>query len=164
MMRALVLASMIALPAAAQDTFADARSLAPEVAERMAAAARQACRDAGFQVGVTVVDRGGAPQVFLGDRFAGLHVYDTSRRKAWTAVSFRMATSDLATATQPGEIAFGIRQLDGPLALGGGLPVMAGDGSLVAGIGVSGAPSPTEDEVCAQAGIDEVAMDIAFGE
>lgn len=161
-MRALLLACFLAAPAAAQDVFVDARVLAPEFAERMAAVARQACRDRGYQVGVTVVDRAGVPQVFLGDRFAGLHVFETSRRKAWTAVSFRISTADLAATTQPGQPAFGIRQLDGPLALGGGLPVEAGDGTLVAGIGVSGAPSPDEDEVCAQAGIDAIAVDIAF--
>jgi uncharacterized protein GlcG (DUF336 family) len=160
--RSLALTALVTLPAVAQDAFVDVRVLAPEVAERMAAAARAACRDAGYQVGVTVVDRSGVPQVFLGDRYAGLHVYETSRRKAWTAVSFRMATSDLADATQPGAASFGIRQLGEPLALGGGLPVEAGDGTLVAGIGVSGAPSPEADEVCAQAGIDEVAMDISF--
>ncbi len=162
MIRAAAIATLLAAPAAAQDVFVDSRVLAPEIVERMAAAARQACRDAGYQVGVTVVDRSGVPQVFLGDRFAGLHVFETSHRKAWTAVSFRMATSDLATATAPGEPSFGIRQLAEPLALGGGLPVESGDGALVAGIGVSGAPSPEADEVCAQAGIDEIEMDIAF--
>lgn len=161
-MRALLLACTLALPAAAQDAFVDARNLTPELAERMAAAARADCRDRGYQVGVTVVDRAGVPQVFLGDRYAGLHVFETSRRKAWTAVSFRMATSDLADATQPDTASFGIRQLGEVLALGGGLPVEAGDGTLVAGIGVSGAPSPDEDEVCARAGIAEIEMDIAF--
>jgi uncharacterized protein GlcG (DUF336 family) len=162
MIRILAAAALLATPAVAQDVFVEGRSLAPEVAERMAQAARTACREAGYQVGVTVVDRAGVPQVFLGDRFAGPHVFETSRRKAWTAVSFRMSTGDLATATAPDGDAFGIRQLDEPLALGGGLPVEAGDGTLVAGIGVSGAPSPDADEVCAQAGIDEIAMDIAF--
>jgi uncharacterized protein GlcG (DUF336 family) len=162
MIRTAALACLLALPAAAQDAFVDARTLTPELAERMAFAARDACRAAGYQVGVTVVDRGGHPQVFLSDRYAGLQVYETSRRKAWTAVSFRMSTADLAAATQPGQPGFGIRQLDGPLALAGGLPVMAGDGALVAGIGVSGAPSPDADEVCARAGIDAIEMDIAF--
>jgi uncharacterized protein GlcG (DUF336 family) len=162
MMRGLALAMMVAVPAAGQEAFVESLALVPELAERMAAAARAACRAQGFQVGVTVVDRAGVPQVFLGDRYAGLHVYETSRRKAWTAVSFRMATSALAAATQPGEPAFGIRQLEAPLALGGGLPVEAGDGSLVGAIGVSGAPSPEADEVCAQAGIDDISMEIAF--
>ena len=161
-MRSLILACLMATPAIAQDAFVESRTLTPELAARMAEAARQSCRDAGYQVGVTVVDRSGVPQVFLSDRYAGLHVYDSSRRKAWTAAGFRMSTAELATATEPGAEASGIRQLDAPLALGGGLPVMAGDGDLVAAIGVSGAPSPSADEVCAQAGIDAIEMDIAF--
>jgi uncharacterized protein GlcG (DUF336 family) len=40
--------------------------------------------------------------------------------------------------------------------------IVAGDGDVVAGIGVSGAPSPALDDVCAEAGIAEIEMDIAF--
>ena len=119
------------------------------------------CREQGYQVGVTVVDRFGVPQVFLRDRFAGPHTLETSRRKAWTAVSFRTPTTDLSDVTQPGEDAYGIRQLSEALALGGGLSVDAA-GSTVAGIGISGAPTPEADEACAQAGIDAIAADIAF--
>lgn len=151
----------LALPAAAQDTFVEFKVLTPEYARRMAEAAMQHCREQGYQVGVTVVDRGGVPQVFLRDRFAGAHTVETSFRKAWTAVSFRTDTSDLAAQTQPGEPTFGIRQLSEALALGGGLMVGAA-GTLVAGIGVSGAPSPELDDECARAGIDEIAADIAF--
>ena len=39
---------------------------------------------------------------------------------------------------------------------------MDGDGSLVAGIGISGAPGPDEDEACALAGIAAVEDEIAF--
>ena len=53
--------------------------LKPELALKMAEAAMVACRDAGYQVGVTVVDRFGIPQVFLRDRFAGAHVIWISR-------------------------------------------------------------------------------------
>ena len=151
----------LTLPAAAQDAFVEFKVLTPETALRMAQAAMAHCREQGYQVGVTVVDRGGTPQVYLRDRYAGAHTAETSYRKAWTAVSFRSDTSDLAAATQPGEPAYGIRQLSEALALGGGLMVDAA-GTLVAGIGVSGAPSPDLDDECAQAGIDEIAADIAF--
>jgi uncharacterized protein GlcG (DUF336 family) len=68
---------------------------------------------------------------------------------------------DLATITAPGEMMAGIRELSEPLALGGGLMIEAA-GSLVAGIGVSGAPGPDIDERCAQDGIDAILDDIAF--
>lgn len=148
--------------AAEDDAFVEFRVLKPEVAQQMAQAAMLSCREAGYQVGVTVVDRSGIPQVFVRDRFAGIHAYETSRRKAWTAVSFRTSTSELAKSTAAGEISSGIRHLNEALPLGGGLVVYEGGGGIVAGIGVSGAPSPEFDETCAEAGIEAIEDQIAF--
>lgn len=164
MVMALAASAVLASPAAAQDdgAFVIFQVLKPEVAHEMAEAAMLSCRAQGYQVGVTVVDRFGIPQVFLRDRFAGPHVYETSRRKAWTAVSFRTGTTELDRVTGPGEISQGIRHLTEALPLGGGLVVSTGAGDMVAGIGVSGAPSPDLDDVCAQAGVDAVEDQIAF--
>lgn len=160
---AALIAAACAAPAQAEDSaFVEFQVLKPEVAIDMAEAAMIYCREQGYQIGVTVVDRFGLPQVFMRERFAGLHVYETSFRKAWTAVSFRTNTTDLNTVTAPGNSSQGIRQLSQALPLGGGLMVMDGAGSIVAGIGVSGAPTPEIDDDCAQAGIDAVADQIAF--
>jgi len=132
-----------------------------ETALKAAQAALGSCRDGGYQVAVAVVDRGGNPQVMLRDRFAGPHTPETARRKAWTAVSFRTNTSELAAATQPGEPQSGMRGIEGALALGGGLMIESA-GALVGGIGVSGAPGGDLDDACAQAGIDAVADALAF--
>ncbi len=149
---------------AAQDSgpFVEFRSLTPEVALKMAVAAMEDCRAGGYQVGVAVVDRSGVTQVFLRDRFAGAHVEETAIRKAWTAVSFRTDTIALDQQTQPGSISAGIRDISRPLPLGGGVPVNAGEGDLVAGIGVSGAPGPDIDDDCARAGIAAIEDEIAF--
>lgn len=144
------------------DAFVRFMALKPAVALEMAQAALESCQAAGYQVGVSVVDRSGTPQIFLRDRFAGPHVVETAERKAWTAVSFRSSTLELGNVTQPNAVSFGIRYISKALPLGGGLPVLEGDGSIVAGIGVSGAPSPEADEVCAQDGIDAIADQIAF--
>lgn len=165
MMRTLTCAAILfAAPALADEdsAFVEFQVLKPGVALEMAEAAMTYCREAGYQVGVTVTDRFGAPQVFLRDRFAGAHVYETAYRKAWTAVSFRTNTTDLAEATESGSAASGIRNLSLALPLGGGLMVNNGDGALVAGIGVSGAPDPALDDECAQAGIDAIEDQIAF--
>lgn len=143
------------------DAFVSFKVLKPEIARVAAVAAMESCRAQGYQVGVMVVDRFGIPQVYVRDRFAGLHVFETARRKAWTAVSFRTSTLDLGAITAPGEMMAGIRELTEPLALGGGLMIEAA-GSIVAGIGVSGAPGPDIDERCAQDGIDAIIDDIAF--
>jgi len=68
----------------------------------------------------------------------------------------------LAQSTQSGETASGIRHLTEALPLGGGLVIYAGDGSIVGGIGISGAPGPDLDEICAQDGLDAIADEIAF--
>lgn len=147
--------------ASEDDAFVEFRVLKPEVALQMAQAAMQSCREAGYQVGVTVVDRFGLTQVFLRDRFAGAHVLETATRKAWTAVSFRTDTLTLDEATRPGTLAAAIRSISQALPLGGGVPVEAA-GSLVAGIGVSGAPGPDIDDDCARAGIAAIEDLIGF--
>ena len=153
----------IIMPAAAEEeALVTFKMLRPELALRMAEAAMESCRNAGFQVGVSVVDRSGIPQVFLRDRFAGPHTIETAERKAWTAISFRTSTLELGRILTPEADSFGIRFIGKALPLGGGLPVLDGEGSIVAGIGVSGAPSPEADEVCAQAGIAAIEDDIAF--
>ncbi len=158
----LATALLLPWPLAAQDgaTFAT-RNLTLDTALKMAQAALISCRDGGYQVAVAVVDRGGNPQVILRDRFAGPHTPETARRKAWTAISFRTNTTELAELTQPGNPQSGMREIPGALALGGGLMVQAA-GSIVGGIGVSGAPGGDLDDACAQAGIDAVADDLAF--
>jgi uncharacterized protein GlcG (DUF336 family) len=144
-----------AAPAVAQDATFTVRLLTPETALKAAQAALARCRGSGFQVAVAVVDRMGVVQVLLRDRFAGPHTPETATGKAWTAVSFRTSTSELADATQAGRPQSGIRNRPGVVAAGGGLMIEAG-GSLLGGIGVSGAPGGKEDDACAAAGIAAV--------
>ena len=137
------------------------KSMKVEVALELAQAAMDNCREQGYQIAVAVVDRFGVTQVVLRDRFAGPHTPNTAERKAWTAVSFRGATTEMAEFTAPGEEAFGANFVTNVLMLGGGVPVQAA-GSLVGAVGVSGGPSGQADNDCAQAGIDAVADQLAF--
>jgi uncharacterized protein GlcG (DUF336 family) len=145
-------------PAHAQATFT-VKLLTPETALKAAQAALKKCRDSGFQAAVAVVDRMGVTQVLLRDRFAGPHTPDMARAKAYTAVSFRTNTTELAQATQPGRPQSGIRNRPDVAAVGGGLMIEAG-GSLLGAIGVSGAPGGKEDDACAAAGIEAIREDI----
>jgi uncharacterized protein GlcG (DUF336 family) len=136
----------------AQEPTFSVRMLTPDTALKAAQAALQRCRTAGFQVAVAVVDRMGVTQVMLRDRFAGPHTPDTAIGKAWTAVSFRTDTTELADVTQAGKPQSGVRQRPGVVALGGGM-MIEGGGSILGAIGVSGAPGGREDDACAAAGI-----------
>lgn len=137
------------------------RVLTPETALAAAQAALRKCRDSGWQVAVAVVDRAGVVQVMLRDRFAGPHTPRTAAGKAWTAVSFRTDTSELARNSQPGAPQSGMRHLPRVVALGGGMTIEA-QGSMLGGIGVSGAPGGEADDACARAGIDAIRERIEF--
>ena len=143
---------------AAQPTYT-IRVLTPETALKAAQAALEKCRGAGYQAAIAVVDRMGVPQVLIRDRYAGPHTPDTAVAKAYTAVSFRTNTTELAEATQAGRAQSGIRHRPGVVAAGGGLLIEAG-GSLLGAIGVSGAPGGKEDDLCAAAGIEAIREDI----
>ncbi|MCL4688696.1 MAG: heme-binding protein [Burkholderiales bacterium] len=146
---------------AAEPATISLKALTPETALKAAQAALAKCRADGFQVAVAVVDRSGLAQVMLRDRYAGAHTPETAVNKAWTAVSFRTNTTDLLKITQPGQPSSGIRNLPRVVAVGGGVMIEAG-GSIVAGIGVSGAPGGDADDVCARAGIKAVADSLEF--
>ena len=148
------------LAASAQGTHS-IKLLTPETALKAAQAALKKCRDSGYQATIAVVDRMGVVQVLLRDRYAGAHTPRTARAKAYSAVSFRTNTTELAEATQAGRPQSGIRHLPGVAAVGGGLMIEAG-GSLLGAIGVSGAPGGKEDDACAAAGIAAIREDIEF--
>lgn len=157
-------AAVVALLAGSAGARADAlvefKVMAPETALTLARAALEDCRKKGFQVAVSVVDRFGNLQVTIRDQLAGPLTPETARRKALTAVNFRSDTVTLAESTERGATS-GIRFMEDVLMLGGGVPVEAA-GSMVGGVGVSGAPGGAEDDACARKGIEAVQTDLEF--
>lgn len=132
-----------------------------ELALKAAEAALQSCRDSDFQVSVAVVDRFGNTQVMLRDRYAGAHTPAAAEGKAWTAVSFRTNTTELVESTKGESPQAGARDIPGVLMLGGGMKIEKA-GSIVGGIGVSGAPGGEQDDACAKAGITAITDALAF--
>jgi len=162
-MRAIAaLAALLACgTAGAQEPTYAVRLLTMETALQAARAALESCRKSGYQVAAAVVDRSGVTQVVLRDRFAGPHTVDMAVDKAWTAVTFRVSTTELAEISQPGRPQSGLRTRPRVAAVGGGLTI-EGAGTLLGGIGVSGAPGGERDEACARAGIAAVQSAIDF--
>jgi uncharacterized protein GlcG (DUF336 family) len=128
-----------------------------ETAQTIAKAAIDACRKQGISAGVTVVDRNGIAQAVLRDTLAPPITLPVSQKKAYAAANFNAATSSLE---ERAKTALGNLP---ELMLGtGGLPIQAG-GSMLGGVGVSGAASGEADEACAQAGLDAVVDDLEMG-
>lgn len=156
-----IAAALSVTSAQASDRLVELKVVTPETAIEIANATLADCRERGFQVAVAVVDRFGVMQAMIRDRFAGPHTPDTARRKAWTAVSFRADTLELADATKSGQAQSGARDITEALMLGGGVLIQA-QGGIVGAVGVSGAPGGEEDDACAKIGIESVAAELEF--
>jgi len=127
--------------------------LSSSAANQAAFAAVAECKKNGYRVSAAVVDKSGVIQAQLRGDGAGVHTIDSSRRKAYTAVSMGRPTQAFAelVSKHPDLHALGDMN-DSILLLGGGFPVKI-NGKIVGGIGVGGAPGAHLDEACARAGL-----------
>ncbi|NOX76907.1 MAG: heme-binding protein [Gammaproteobacteria bacterium] len=139
-----------------QPVMVNIKRMSLDTALTAAQASIETCREEGVQVSVTIVDRGGHPQVVLRDVLAMDVSLPISRDKAYTAMSFNTPTGDLEGRFTG---AYSVPKTPGLLIVRGGLPITAA-GSIFGGIGVSGAPSGEVDEKCAQAGLDAIQDDL----
>ena len=127
-----------------------------DVSLRMALTIAQAASaECGAAASVAVVDRAGRLKVFLQGDSANPHNIELSRRKAYTARTFRMTSADWAKRTET--INPGQRMLADVIPLMGGVPINVGE-DTIGGVGLSGAPmGGVQEEACAKAGIAKVA-------
>lgn len=121
-------------------------------------AAVQAAQDMGVRINVAVVDASGGLAAFLRMPGAPLHSIDIAIDKAYTAVSFGLATSQWTQALQQHSAAVrdGLVLRPRFVAFGGGLPLLE-NGQRMGGIGVSGG-SEQEDEACARAALSALGL------
>jgi uncharacterized protein GlcG (DUF336 family) len=149
----LAIATALSSTAFAQGLVAQ-KNVSLAMAQTIAQAALAQCESMGFKVSVAVVDRGGLTIVMLRGDGAGLHTPEGAERKAYTARTFSQPSADFVKRLSDRPDTVGSLQYTRVLALGGGLPIKAGN-EVVGAVGVSG--SPGKDDVCSQAGIDKVA-------
>lgn len=127
-----------------------------DLAQAIAQGALAKCRADGNHVSITVLDRDGLVKIAFRDDGAGPHTIVTSRRKAFTSVTFRQPSGQWAHRVLTEPAIAGLKDTAGTIALGGGVPIKAGN-DVIGAIGVSGSPGGDKDEACANAGIAEVA-------
>ncbi|MDX1796437.1 MAG: heme-binding protein [Hydrogenovibrio sp.] len=126
-----------------------------DVANKIAMASINACREKGIPVSVTVVDRNGIPQAQLRDTMAPPVSWSISQKKAYTSVMFNVKGSQMESRANSPLVSLG----EGLAFMAGSVPIQAG-GVLYGAIGVSGAPDGKDDEKCAQKGLDAVIDDL----
>jgi uncharacterized protein GlcG (DUF336 family) len=160
---AVVAALVLAGPASA-DTLISERQISTDAALEMAQTALAACRKHGSVVTITILDRADRIVVSIRDNGASPHSVEHSLRKAHTALTYNMPSSEYGkgAAANPGSA--GTLHLANITTAAGGLPIRAGD-TLVGAIGISGTPGAKggggADEGCAKAGLEKIAGGLA---
>ena len=129
------------------------KALSLDVAQAIAHGAVEKCRADGYRVSVTVIDSGNVLKAFLRDDGSGLHTIDFSRRKAYSALTFKRPSAETGKAWAANPPA---PNIEGTVGTAGGVPIKVGN-DVIGAVGVSGAPGGDKDEVCANAGIAKVA-------
>lgn len=134
------------------------KNISLALALTIAQAAMEECSKQGYRNSLHVVDRTG--QVILAMRGDGSnpHTFENSRRKAYTAKTLRIPTSefvrrlaDPATAANSA----GQATLPNMIGLAGGVPIKVGD-DVIGAVALSGSPGGDRDEACARAGVEKV--------
>jgi uncharacterized protein GlcG (DUF336 family) len=144
---------LLAAPAGAQ--LLDHKDLSLATALTIATTAADTCKAQGNLVSVTVVGRDGQVIVLLRGDNSSPHTVENSQRKAYTARTFRMSTTEYAKRyADNNPVVHQQVTLPNIIAIPGGLPIKVGD-DVIGGVGLSGTPGV--DEPCVQAGIDKVA-------
>jgi uncharacterized protein GlcG (DUF336 family) len=143
---------ILATPASAQ--LIDHKDLSYAMALTIAQGALEDCKARGYPVSVVVVDRAGANIVTLRADGAGPHTMENARRKAYTALTFKMTSEDFAKLLETNPVRRQQATLPGVIGIPGGVPIKVGN-DAIAGVGLSG--SPGVDEPCVRAGLAKVA-------
>jgi uncharacterized protein GlcG (DUF336 family) len=76
------------------------KNISLAMAQTIANAAMEKCKELGFKVSVAVVDRAGLQIVMLRGDGAGLHTPEGADRKAYTARTFRAPSADFVKRMQ----------------------------------------------------------------
>ena len=127
-------------------------SITSEAAQRMIAAAEAKAREMGRPMSIAVCDGDGTIKAYSRMDGAPLLSVQLSQDKAYTAISFSMATHDwYEFVKNDPPLLHGIIKTDRLIVFGGGYPITT-DAGIIGGIGVSGGHY-THDMEVAQAGL-----------
>ena len=145
------LACLVVAPAGAQ--LLQRKDLSYAVAKTIAENALEDCKNRGYAVSVVVVDRGGNTVVSLRADNASVHTTENARRKAYTAMTFKMTTEEFLKEMATRPVRREQTTLPNVIAINGGVPIKVSN-DVIGGVGLSG--SPGVDEACVMAGMEKV--------
>jgi uncharacterized protein GlcG (DUF336 family) len=134
----------------------DRKDLSLAMALTIATGALEACKARGYATSVVVVDCGNTIVSLKGDN-SSAHTVENARRKAHTAMTFKMTTEAFLQEVKTRPVRREQTTLPNVIAINGGVPIKIGS-DVIAGVGISG--SPGVDEECVNAGIEKVSQSL----
>lgn len=125
------------------------------LANELIGAALAACHADGRSAVAVVVDRGGNLVAVQRGDSVGPHNTEAAVRKAFTALSTKSPTRQLATNARANPDSHNLNTVDSLLLIGGGVPLKVGQ-DVIGAIAVGGAGGASNDEACALQAIAQV--------
>ena len=130
------------------------RSLSNDAAVKIAQGVLEKCNSQGYKISLSILDASGAVKLQVRGDGTGPHTLEHSRRKAYTALTFKRTSAETADAWVKRGGAAPV--IEGTVGAAGGVPIRAGE-EVIGAAGVSGAPGGEKDEACANFGISKIA-------
>ncbi|WP_312209582.1 heme-binding protein [Pseudescherichia sp.] len=153
---ALSLAMLFAAPGMALSAEpAAVYDMTQELSSKLATEALSICHAMDRQGVVAVVDRGGNLVSLMRDDNVGPHNTQAAWRKAFTALSTKTPTKQLATKAQSSPDSVNLNTVNELLLLGGGVPVKY-RGQWIGAIGMAGTGGAESDDRCGAEAINKV--------
>jgi len=156
---ALSLAMLLAAPGMALSAQpAAVYDMTQELGSKLVTEALSICHDMHRQGVAAVVDRGGNLVALMRDDNVGPHNSQAAWRKAFTALSTKTPTKQLAIKAQSSPDSVNLNTVNELLLLGGGVPVNY-RGQVIGAVGMAGTGGAESDDRCGAEAINRV-----FGE
>ncbi len=135
------------------------KMLTLDIAKKLALATEKKAMENKINIVISICDNSGNLKYFQRMDNTSYGSIRISQLKAKTSASLPLSSKTLAdrSANMPANPYSAIPDI---LLLGGGLPIITQDGQHIGSIGISGA-TPELDELCAQAGVEAIASDLA---
>ncbi|MDR9498437.1 MAG: heme-binding protein [Hydrogenovibrio sp.] len=143
--------ALLGTPAMATDVVTS-KTIGLGLANDLAEASVEACRQDGYQVSAVVVDRHGILRTAMRDDLAAKYTLQIAQEKANMTIMSGLKSGQFRQMRE--DIRQELNHIDGLIVMVGALPIVAG-GTTIGAIGVSGAPGGEKDERCAQAALDQ---------
>lgn len=136
-------------------SFSDAiiqKNISLDIAQKLAVEVLKEAKKEKVNISLVILDKGGNVILSMKDDNAGIHTTNTAQKKAFTALSFGITTTEFASRV---ERVPNLTQIENTTTLGGGIPLKVGN-ETIGSIGIGGAPSGAIDEKIGNAALSRI--------